>query len=494
MEIKSVEDFRQDFTEIGNDKLSINLERIKKGNDKVLITPQAKRVGPNELLQAWDQVFQSNLSDINDDLFELEESNRSKFGPRSIAKPWTDIRQSVVDGFNIPRVDCSHLVTRPPSTQDIGKLRPISLPNSAKLTRSNTQAGAPTLEKKGQVRDSTLSDWLRLYDMDLLMVPAIRTQEQQKTRLVNIYPYADIMQENRYFIPLFNLLKSEFCFSAFLGPDAVDSAITQLIATAVDMGYQCISGDIEGFDVSVGVDLQHCSFTEFKSYFQAQTHTEIDEIEYRFGNKGLITPEGVFLGPHGIPSGSNLTGIIGSMTNRQVSQHPPELSNYLGDDFALVAKTSDEVFAKYESAGLTLNRDKTLVKPSSFVYLQKLHHVDYVVDGEYKGVYPIYRALNRLCYPERFSDFNDYDLTGSDYFAIRSLSIMENCKYHPLFEKFVKFWMRYDNNLVPSSDSISDYVKMLEEGKGALGTTNQYGDIISGLRKFASYKIVAGLA
>lgn len=494
MKIESLELYENNFTDKGFGKLSTSLDRIRAGNSTVLLTPQAKRVGSQNFLDEWDKVFRSNVKEMNKELLEIETSNRAKFGPRSVAKPWLDIRQSVLDSFDIPTVNCKHLQTVPPFSQDLGILRPISLENSAKLTRSNTQAGAPTLMMKGEVRDQTLSDWKRLYDMNLIMVPAIRTQEQGKTRLVNIVDYSTIMQENRYFIPLFNLLKREFCFSAFNSPEAVDTAMTQLITTAVDMGYQCVSGDIEGFDQHCGRNLQDCAFTELKGYFQQQYHNELDDIQYRFGNKSLATPDGVYIGDHGIPSGSNLTGIVGSIINRQVSQHPRELAQFLGDDFALAAKTGDEVFKNYGSVNLTLNAGKTLIRPYSFVYLQKLHHIDYVVDGEYKGIYPTYRALNRLCHPENFSKFNDYDLSGRNYFAIRSLSILENCKYHPLFEDLVKFWMRYDKYIVPENGSLSDYVKMTEENNSALGTTNQYGDRISGIKNFESYKLAVSLA
>jgi hypothetical protein len=494
MQTRPLIDFKGDFTEEGFGRLSSSLERIKKGSNIVLITPQARRAGPDKILQAWSKEFLANTSELNEDLLELENSNKIKFGPRSIAKPWDEIREQAKDSFDIPSTTCEHLKTSPPLSHDIGTLRPISLNNSAKLTKANTQAGAPTLRKKGKVREYTLENWASLYDDNLPMIPAIRTQEQQKTRLVNIVDYATIMQENRFFTPLFNLLEREFCFSAFRGPEAVNSAMTKLIHEASSTGHLCVSGDIEKFDDSVGVDLQRAAFIEISQYFQPQYRNEITELFYRFNMSSLVTPDGVWTGSHGIPSGSNLTGLVGSIVNRQVSQHPPELSQFMGDDFALVAKTESEVFDKYSSCNLILNKSKTIIKPYSFVYLQRLHHLDYMVDGECVGIYPTFRALNRLCYPERFSDFNDYDLSGRDYFAIRSLSILENCKYHPLFEKFVKFWMKYEKYKVPSNSSVLSYVKMIEERIGSLGTVNQYGDKVEGIRAFKSYQLVRSLS
>ena len=495
MQTFPLSDYESDFTQSGFDKLSISLNKIRQGNDVVLVTPQAKRVGPDEILEEWDIEFSANLKDINDDLLELELSNKKKFGPRSIAKPWNDIRQGVLESYEIPRVDVSHLNSVPRNSAEIGILRPLSLANSAKLTKSNTQAGAPTLDKKGVVREYTYDNFNELFNKSLPMIPAIRTQENGRTRIVKIVDYATIMQENRYFVPLFNQLSKEFCFSGFQGPDAVNSAITNLLHEAVSMGYSCISGDIEGFDDSVGYDLQKSAFDEISLYFQKQYRDEIAVLGHRFNTSGFVTPDNVVLvGSHGIPSGSNFTGAVGSIVNRQVSQHPLELSQFMGDDFTLIAKDARAVFRNYSSCGLTLNKSKTLIKPSSFVYLQRLHHVDYVTDGEYKGIYPTYRALLRLCYPEKFSDFNDYDLDGRNYFAIRSLSILENCKYHPLFEKFVKFWLKFEKYKVPSNRSIGAYVKMRESSIGSLGTTNQYGDDINGLRSFKSYQIAVSLS
>ena len=108
MKIESIESYRDNFTDDGFGKLSTSLDRIRSGNNNVLLTPQAKRVGATKILEEWDKVFRSNVKEVNKDLLELENSNRAKFGPRSIAKPWLDIRQSVLDGFDIPTVNCEH--------------------------------------------------------------------------------------------------------------------------------------------------------------------------------------------------------------------------------------------------------------------------------------------------------------------------------------------------------------------------------------------------
>uniref|UniRef100_A0A2V0RAI3 RdRp n=1 Tax=viral metagenome TaxID=1070528 RepID=A0A2V0RAI3_9ZZZZ len=492
MQTFDLRDFESSFTTNGFEKLSRSNARIMKGSNLVLITPAAERAGPTNIYEAWLNEFESYSEAMNPDLLELEREQMSKFTPRSIAKPGSQLIPGVYDSFEPVKINTSGL--RPFSNPN-ANLRPRSIEHSAQATRSNTQAGCPTLEKKGLERENTVRHFASLYSQNLTQICAIRTQEDGKTRIVYIYPYVDIIQENRYFLPLFSVLREQTEFSAFKGPDAVDLAVTKLLLKAKDNpSMVCVSGDVSGFDDSVKKQLQESGFAEIKSYFQANYIDELDEIALRFGTKPLVLPnEQVLVGWHGIPSGSNFTGILGSVVNRQVLNSTPDDCQVMGDDFVVITDNPDEIFARYEQKKLNIHPTKTKIKPSSFVYLQRLHSLDLTVDGLAKGVYPTFRALTRLVYPERRSDFDDYGLKGRDYFAIRSLTILENCKNHPLFEKFVKFWLSYEKYVLPSKSSIPTYVRMMETKSVALGTTNQYGDAVEGIQNFESFKIARGL-
>lgn len=480
------------FTKSGFTKLSNSNSRIRKGTNVVLISPVGERAGPTELFEEWERIYTRGLEKLNEDLREIEDKQKSKFGPRSIAVPWKDIKETLLDSYKPININTNNLRE---SIKGVYKLRPTSIAKSAQYTKNFTQAGAPTLEKKGLVRDETVRDFDRLFEEDLPMICATRTQEQRKTRIVNIYPFVDIINENRFFVPLFSELKKLQCFAAFNGPDSVDQAVTEMLLRARDDSTLiCLSGDISNFDNNVKAQLQSSAFDVIRGYFQKSYSSQLDEIASRFLSKPLVTPDDTIIyGDHGIPSGSNFTGVVGTLVNWLVINLPNWLIQVMGDDFIALVNSPDELKSKFTTVGLELNLDKSFVKPSCFVYLQRLHHLDYMVDGEAKGIYPTWRALNRLIYLERFTNFEDFDLNGRDYFAIRSLSILENCKHHPLFEELVKFWMSYDKYKLPSNSSINAYVKMQESKITSVGSTNQYGDLIEGIRSFESYKIAKQL-
>lgn len=476
-------------------KLSIILNSLTNGKDQVLITPVGERVGPDILFDEWMKIFDSNRDEMNDALIEMEESQISKYGPRSIAKPYRDIESTVLSSFTPATHQCEHLSSLPSRSSDSGKLRPLDLQNSLRYLKRNTNSGLPKLVKKGKALDEfSIKEFNSEYEENFPCVPFIRTQENEKTRLVQGYPMSDIIDEVRYFRPLFQYYRKLPCYAAMNGPEQVNAAMTKLLSEAIRLGQSCVSGDIEHFDVDFKVPLQTKCFDEMAWLLQPIYRSKFKSVGERFGTKGLILPDYVIEGPHGIPSGSQFTNLVGSIGNRKVLAQPLELMQALGDDFVTISHNPDEIFTRYNNCGLSLNRDKTGVHDNFFVYLQNLFHPDYMEEGEIKGVYPTIRALNRLVYPEGFSDFNAFNLNGRDYFAIRSLSILENCKYHPLFEKFVRFWLKYDKYKTPSQQSVIEYAKMFNETTGSLGTMNQYGSDVRSLTSWRSYQIALSMS
>jgi hypothetical protein len=139
-----------------------------------------------------------------------------------------------------------------------------------------------------------------------------RTQENKKTRSVWGYPIVDTLMELRYFIPLLSYSKKARHRSAVNGPEAVDRAMTDLILTAVKKDEHLVSIDFSAYDSSLKLGLQKHAFQYIKDVFQKTPENEkwIDYIAWRFGTIGLITPDGVKDGPHGVPSGRHVTILL----------------------------------------------------------------------------------------------------------------------------------------------------------------------------------------
>lgn len=143
-----------------------------------------------------------------------------------------------------------------------------------------------------------------------------------------------------------------------------------------------------------------------------------------------------------------------------------------------------------------MNDSKSYISKDFIVYLQRLYDRYYLKNGFIGGIYPLYRALNRILYQERYSDFMDYSLKGRDYYSLRTISILENCKYHPLFEEFVKFIYYKDKfKLSFTTEGLANYNRMTSNGTGTVGLiNNQYGDSTKGINSFETIKVINKLS
>lgn len=478
------------------DRLSEHLVRTSKGSDSVYITPLGKDKDIDKLLSEFDKVFNDGRSQINSVLLELEMSNRSKFGPRSIAIPWTSRKESLESSFNTPKIEG---IIGQYSTK--GNLRPLSMTKGLSLLKNNTNSGLPFYTRKGKVKNRVSDKFDSLLKRRDPCILFTRTQEQKKTRNVWGYPMADTLNEMLFYSPLLAYQKKLPYRSALISPEAVSQAITRLILER--KGSEIIySVDFSAYDTSVSPKLQNAAFNYIRSLFQPKFSPEIDYIEERFRSIGIVTPTGIMTGDHGVPSGSTFTNEVDSIVQVKISKTLPYITDeslqVQGDDgvYKLPKDKVDELSNTFESFGLTINRDKSYVSESYAVYLQNLFHIDYVKDGKIGGIYPIYRALNRLIYQERWSDFEDFGISGKDYYSIRAISICENCKYHPLFKELVKFVVKHDKYSLDVSDQgIVNYVRMMNNTYGAGEILrHQYGDDIKGIRSFETYKMIKELS
>lgn len=481
-------------------KLSNLLVRTSVGTSDILVSPLG-RSGPEKLLNEWTKIFEScKDGKVNSVLNDLELSQKDKFSPRSIAKPWSERKEDTLDYFTDNNIDYSGLSCQG-ITSDKGILRPLSLENASKYIKKSTSAGLPSMRKKGEVLAETIENLEHFLDRSDPAVLFTRTQEGGKTRSVFGIPLADVLYEMRFYRPILDYQKQLKWRSALLGPDAVAKHLSEIIDVAISKGLTLISMDFSNYDRSIKQGLQFKVGEYYTNLYQSKYSDDINKIIQRKSTIGLVTPSGTLRGPHGEPSGSAFTNEDDSIAQYCIAHASGTILEGLydiqGDDgvYAIDPEKVSSFFNIFSKYGLAVNESKSYQSPNYLIYLQNLFHPDYRKNGEICGIYPTYRALNRIIYQERWSNFEDYDIDGKDYYAIRTLSILENCKNHPLFEKFVKFILSKDKySLKVTSAGISEYVKFISETEGAEGQLiNQFGDNIRGIRGWESFKLVRSL-
>lgn len=485
-------------------RLTLQLQSIIKGNSEVFTTPICKRIEPVSILKQWDEIFKANKGRMNSTLIDLEVSNRSKFGPRSIAKPWVERIDDVSKYYHDKRNIRSPISSRPAlKPQNLQRFRPLEPNKAVDLLKNSTNSGLPFYCRKSKIKRRLIEDFDYLkYRKDPCLL-FTRTQENNKTRTVWGYPAIDTLIEMCYYAVLLTYQKTLDWRAAIRTPEDVDREVTRIIDKAISNSLSVVSIDFSAYDSSISVGLIKEAFEYIKSLFQPIYHDTIDIICHRFYSIPLLTPSGIIRGNHGVPSGSTFTNEVDSIVQYLVAKS----SNLIydgdfqiqGDDgvYAVSDSSIDDFLNTFDKCGLNVNKDKSDISKNYCIYLQKLYHKDLRGnDGIIGGIYPTYRALNRIIYQERWSNFEDFDISGQDYYSLRTISILENCKHHPLFKEFVTFVYNLDKySLGYTREGLSKYINMLSETKGDVGSiTNQYGDCYRGLKRFQTVKIINSLA
>lgn len=475
--------------------LANSLEQIKKGSSEVYMTPLAKCCDPVLTLIDWDVIFEDNTAKMNSTLLDLERSNRSKFGSRSEQVPWAQRVDSLRDSFS--NQDESH---KPRYKRLIGesRLSPATLEEAVERIKIQSSAGLPFLCSKGRAKPTLLSDLDKYLDRRDPCTLLTRTQEGKKTRNVWGYPFADALHEMKFYYPLLNQQKQKKYRAALVSPDTVSECITELILKARSSNRFIYSVDFSAFDASVKFQYIIAAFEYIKSCFAPMFGQFITEICERFYTIGIVTPLAVFRGKHGVPSGSTFTNEIDSIVQIMIAL----VNDFIredecqvqGDDgvYIMLLDHLQEFKDSFTYTGLLLNEGKSFISKDFAVYCQNLFHIDYIKDDLIGGIYPTYRAINRILFQERFVNFKKQGISGKDYYAIRCYSILENCKHHPLFEELVRFILaREEYTLEMSDEGLAAYcVSVGLDQDSPTNPRQQHGSNVRGIKNFESFKLV----
>lgn len=476
-------------------KLANILFMMLKGSKEQYLTPLATKYGYYECLAEWDEITKAESHRINEPLAKLEYQNREKFGPRSYMKPWPerlpDLRASYdhQDDSFIP-----HFHHRPGKNN----LAPVSLNEAVAKSKLSSSAGLPFVSKKSKCVDLLLSDFDTFRHRKDPCLCFTRTAENSKTRNVWGYPFADTLFAMQFYMSFLKHERTLYYRAAVVSPEVTAERITKIIDKAIATGRLVYCVDFKGFDSSVKYQYIIKAFDYIKSCYYEPFHPFLDYICERMYSIGIVTPTGIYRGNHGVPSGDTFTNSVDSIVQSGIAFTldfiREDECQVQGDDGLYILKFEDikEFVNNFTKAGLKLETTKCNIANDHAIFCQNLYHVDYRCDnGLLGGIYPTYRALNRLLFQERFVNFNKMGIRARDYYAIRTLTILENCKHHPLFEEFVRFIIqREQNSLDVSEDSIIKYCNYLNLRDSTSTMLNhQYGSKVIGIRNFESFKL-----
>lgn len=206
--------------------LANHLVMMIKGSTEEHVTPLGKHYSPEALLDAWNIIFMSNVHKLNTELLNLEISNLSKFGARSVSLPWSERVDGLKQSFS--HQSPNH-IAKFAYESGCGHLFPISMSEAISLMKLSSSACLPFLTKKGKAVDSLQGDFTTYYNRKDPCVLYTRTSENKKTRNVWGYPFADTLYEMLFYIPLLRQEKAKFHRASLVSPDTVAENITKLI-------------------------------------------------------------------------------------------------------------------------------------------------------------------------------------------------------------------------------------------------------------------------
>lgn len=510
-----------EYFELPNPGLRSYFDRVRLGQPEVYRTTFGKGSSAQQVLKEWMPSLNS-LSKMWPTLLDFENDLAKKVGPMSVMKPLKE-RMIDIDHY----YEDILLPQEPIDARAIGAvinefntsagIRCRSQAKTVELMKKSTNSGSPFFGKRRLYIDKTIPCRVDMLARDVIQnlnagafkacaVLGWRGQEggptasDVKQRVVWMFPFAVNIEELRYYQPAIEVAQNFNLVPAWVSMESVDDRITRM------------------FDTKGSDDLVICTdFSKFDQHFNPVMQEAAKEIISAIITKdsqGQYWLQEVFpvkyyiplmydfgflrVGRHGMGSGSGGTNYDETVVHRALQyeaalsrgQRLNPNSQCLGDDGVLTYPgiTVEDVVQSYSRHGQEMNPDKQYVSKHDCVYLRRWHHTKYRKDGICVGVYSTARALGRLMYQERYYDPEAW---SKEAVALRQLSIIENCKHHPLREEFVEFCMKRDKyrlglDIPGFLDNIQGiarkhvelmpdflgYTKSLQDGDGVSGIQN----------------------
>lgn len=464
----------EDFFKLPNPGLRAYFSHTVEGNEEIYYTPLGKKFDQKSLQAQWDKVLKRGIAKKYPTLYDYEQEMRAKVGPMSYQKPLSERLPKTVAVIK----DAHKLVAIPLSDQAIdktikffnrggGKIRLRSKLNTVHNMRLSTNSGPWAFTKRRLVINETLEAELR-FDVPNHQVYAVvngkvyqlaavygwrgqeggPTVDDQKQRDIDMASFLLNILELQYYQPFIEDMQKNHIIPAYISMDEVDKEVTELFRTKRP-NDDVICTDFTAFDQHFNSVMQEASRKVHASKFSSKEEADYwltNIFPAKFHLPIICSEEYAIFDPDIMESGSGGTNADECTAHKALQfqaaiDQGKELNQHsmaYGDDGILSFDDIDvdKVVETYTRRGLNVNKLKFYVSKHGCIVLRRWHSDDYVINGIMVGVYSTHRALGRLLYQERFYD---PEFWGPEQVILRSLSILENCKWHPLFHEFVDF-------------------------------------------------------
>lgn len=458
-----------------NRNLRSYLERQRHGNSDIYETPFYRGVDLGDVIDRWCAIMIPALKHKWPTLLDYELEMRAKAGPMSVQKPLSDRMDDILAYYELAEGETQlpiEVVTQ--LKKNWSRVRGLEIRSQANTIASmklSTNSGSPWFTKRRWVIDKLLpfdlsylggSDWLLRTPEGKWLICAVlgwRGQEggplpdDVKQRVLWMFAMAANIKELQVYQSLILGMQKTHLIDSWNGDEAVDRRITALMDTKASHDL-IVCTDFTKFDQHINPGCQRSAADILRSLFSpSDAFDEWLDVIYpiKYGIP-MCYDVGKFVeGFHGMGSGSGGTNAdetlfhsglqCGAALNVGRILNPNSMC--LGDDGLLTYPgiKTDDVVRFYTMFGQDMNVSKQYESNVDCTYLRRWHHHEYRIGGICVGVYPTVRALTHLRMLERFID---PDKWGVKAVAMRTLSVIENCKYHPLGEEFVRFCMKGD--------------------------------------------------
>ena len=451
-------------------RLRAYLGHVEQGQPEDYRTPLFDGKPREEILEQWRKILEPKLTGM-EGLLDFENDLRSKVGPLSVMKPLKE-RMDDIDAY----YSSIHLESKPISDDAVtalikdwgGKIGGLSRrsPSTTWLAmKKSTSSGLPTYQRR-------MSAWPKVngfrLDQNSCYYPRLGKSYQNcavlgwrgqeggpddsdvKQRVIWMFPMAVNIAELSVYQPLIAACQRFNLVPAWNGNDFVDEEVTSLFDSK-GKDDVIICTDFTKFDQHFNEDMQSCASKVLKALLANGEEWLNLVYPIKYSIPLLINWGEWLVGKHGMASGSGGTNADETLSHRclqleaAITSHA-ELNRHsmcLGDDGLLSYPgiDIDHVLTKYTSHGLDMNEDKQDVSKYQAKFLRRYYHTEYRINGICHGIYSTYRALGKLIGQERFYDPKKW---GPEMLTMRSLSIIENVKWHPAKEEFLEFCVKGD--------------------------------------------------